>query len=277
MSFQARQHFVAACIASLGFWAPAARALVIEAHTQGQAGANAQHDDKGPAGSGSLLASSLFAGPSVIGGGGPAEAHAAQNDQGVAGVRVDGACTGPGRLSLQSSTRWHGSAVNQGDHPIEYLYQFHITAPRLTLYELNPLGAAASTVTWTIDVHFGNRSLFAASATLTGGSHSFLLQKTGTDLNGRFFSNPATHTFGYGFSGFDGLVSLGMFDPGHGPDVDTILSVSLLCNETGDGARGEIGDPLDLGGDPGLNSVIIETDAVSVAPATWSAIKGFYR
>jgi hypothetical protein len=26
------------------------------------------------------------------------------------------------------------------------------TAPRLTLYELNPLGAAASTVTWTIEL-----------------------------------------------------------------------------------------------------------------------------
>ena len=277
MSSRARRQFAAACLSSLGLLAASAHALEIEAHTQGQAGTNTQRDDQGPASSGALFASSVFAGTSLIGGGGPAAALAAQDDLGFAAVRVDGACTGRDRLSLQSSTLWHGSRVNPGNHAVEYLYQFHITAPRLTLFELNPLGAVASSATWRIDVRFGNRSLFAASATVTGGSHSFVLQQTGTSLGGRFFGNPATHTFGYDFSAFDGLVSLGLFDPGQGPDVETILSTSLLCAEPGDGARGEVGDPLDIKGDPGVNGVIIESEAVSVTPATWSAIKGFYR
>ncbi len=277
MSFRARRHFAAACLSSLSLLATSAHALEIEAHSQGQAGANTQQDDQGPAASGSLFASSTFAGTTLIGGGGPAAALAAQDDLGFAAVRVDGACNGHERLSMQSSTRWHGSKTNQSDHPIEYLYEFHITAPKLTLYELNALGAAAATVTWTINVQFGSQTLFAASATLTGGSHSFVLQETGTDLGGRFFSNPVTHTFGYDFSPFDGALSLGFFDPGSGPEVETTLSTSLVCSEPGDGARGEVGDPLKLGGDPGMSSQIIESEVVGVTTATWSAIKGFYR
>jgi len=277
MSARVRRHAVAACLTSLSLLATSARALEIEADARGQVGAAAQQNHQGPASSGSLLASSVFPGTTLINGTGLAAALAAQDDQGIAAARVDGACTGRDRLSLQSTTRWRGSKVNTGDYAIEYYYEFHITPPRLTLFELNPFGAAASSATWSIIVRAGNQVLFSASATATGGSHSFVLRETGTSLRGRVFSNPADHTFGYGFSSFDGFLSLGMFAPGQGPEVETILTVSSLCSEPGDGARGEVGDPLDLKGDPGMRNLILQSDPVSVTSATWGAIKGFYR
>jgi hypothetical protein len=254
-----------------------ASALTIQAHAEGTVAGVTQQDTQGPAASGDLLAGVEFSSATTIDLLGDAAARAAQNDAGVAAVLVDGAYTQPGDHRLSAETRWSETATNNRATPVEYLYSFFVLAPKLTIFDRAPLANIAATTEWKIVVRMNGNTIFESSAKLVGGGQSHQLVTTGTSLAPRAFRNASGELFGYEFSRYDNLVSLGFYPPGQGVTVETILTASSRVESPGHGARAEIGDPLKLGSDPGVSGVIIESEPVAVEQRSWGGIKSIYR
>lgn len=253
------------------------RAATIEASAGGTVAGVTAQDLQGPAGAGALLANQAFSGGTALDLTGQADARAAQNVGGVSAVLVEGVFPSFGVHTLQAESRWTETVVNQTGRTLTYAYEFFIVPPRLTIYEFANFGNQPTTCTWSIEVRLNNQVLFNSGATLTGTLKSHALTGTGAPLGRTFFVDPVAHTFGYQFARFDGLLSLGVTPPGGTVTVETVLRASMSAQGSGAGARAEVGDPLDLGSDPGVAGVIIEQESVAARPATWGSVKGLFR
>lgn len=268
--------FALAAVAACGVL-DAAPAATIEASAGGTVAGVSAQDFQGPAVTGALLANQTFLGGTGLDQTGAAAARAAQNVDGVSAVLVEGAFRSFGVHTLQSESRWTETVVNQTNRTIDYAYEFFIVPPRLTIYQYQNLGNLPTTCTWSIEVRMNNQVLFNAQATLLGTRSSFVLDGAGAPLARSVFTDPAAHTFGYQFARFDGLLPLGVTPPGGSVTVETTLRASMTAQGFGAGARAEVGDPLDLGGDPGVAGGIIEQESVAVRATTWGTVKGLFR
>lgn len=253
-----------------------AAALTILAAAEGQVGAVARSDVAGPAGSGEVQATAAFPEAWNLGLVEPGIAQAAQNDGGNSAVVVDGACRDDEIVRLLARTSWSETVTNQGNTPVEYVYEFFVIPARLTLMDRFGTTRLGATARYEIKVRLDGNVIFWSTAELTGGVVSHTLREKGTDMGGTFFSDPAGGTLGYQFSRYDGVLSLGFYDPGESLSVETTLEAYASAPQEGLGARAEIGDPQDIGGDPGVRGAIIVSGPIGVEPATWSGIKSLY-
>lgn len=253
------------------------RAATIEASAGGTVAGVTAQDFQGPAVTGAVLANQPFSGGTALDLTGQADARAAQNVGGVSAVLVEGAFHSFEVHNLQAESRWTETVVNQTGRTITYAYQFFVVPPRLTIYENGPLGNQPTQCAWSIEVRMSNQVLFGSGASLTGSLKSHTLNGSGTPLGRTFFTVPAAHTFGYQFSRFDGFLSLGVTPPGGSVTVETVLRASMSAQGSGAGARAEVGDPLDLGSDPGIAGAIVEQESVALRSATWGSVKGLFR
>jgi hypothetical protein len=251
--------------------------VVIQAQVNGLVPGVPRADLQGPATSGSLLATVLMPEASSFDGLGPAFGRAAQNDAGVAGVRAEVKCTSVGTATVDSRSSWTATAINTTNRLVEFIYSFVIDAPRLALLDPSGTSAVPAEASYDVNVKRGALTLFSSQAVLRGGRFAYLLKETGTDLGGAFFGTPGSGPFGYLFAPYHGVLSLGFYQPGGSVTVVASLRVASSAGNPTTGGRAEIGDPLDLSGDPGLNSIITLGEPVAVTRSTWGAVKGMYR
>jgi len=264
-----------AFLTSLG-WSISAAAATITARTEGQVGGVAHQDMQGPATTGAILSRVDFDNATGIDLMPPASALAAQNVDGIAAVRVDGAYTAAGDNQLFAETRWTETVVNGNAIPVAYSYIFFVVPPKLTLFDNAPTVESATSCRWQIEVRLNGNILFQSEAELSGGGHGHELVTSGTPFGHRFFTDGAGLRTGYDFGAFESSLPLGIYNPGQSLTVETILRASSRTVEPGRGARAEIGDPLDLDGVPGISAIIMIDEPLAVSSRSWSAVKSLY-
>jgi hypothetical protein len=256
-------------------------AATIRAQTNGFVLGQTLVDEQGPATSGELTAHVEFVDGHGINLTGPAYADAGVNDEGRAAVHVEGGYKVTGSLSnrLEASTSWSTTVTNNLGVPQRYLYLFTIDPIQLLLrddrWNLGPNSPDAPSAEYGIEVRLDGVVVFSSHATLIGGGASHELRETGTDLGGAFSGDPSS--FGYLFDTFHGMVPLGPFQPGASFTVETTLLARTQARLLHTGGVADIGDPLDLKGDPGIDSAIIPDEEVSAEPTAWGALKALYR
>jgi hypothetical protein len=251
--------------------------VVIQAQVDGVVPGVPRSDVQGPATNGSLLATVLMPEATDFPGSGPAFGRAAQNDAGVAAVRAEVKCVTLGAASADSRTSWTTTVTNTTNALVEFIYQFYIEAPKLSLLDPTGTSAVPAEASYEVNVKNGALTIFSSQAVLRGGRYSYSLTEGGTDMGGTFFGKPGLTPFGYAFSPHHGLLSLGFFQPGQSVTVVATLHVASRASSTGMGAEANLGDPIDLSGEPGMNNIIILGEPVAVTPSTWSAVKDLYR
>jgi hypothetical protein len=269
--------FATACLATMA-GTGAAQTVTIQANVEGSVSGVYLDDSQGPANSGSLLASQSwgpgqgFTDPVLA-----ARALAAQNDAGVSAVWVEAVPNTPNGDYQHAETHWSETVTHSGAEPSEYVYEFHVSPPHLALKDNTEGGPGNDSVTYEMEVRLNGNVIFQSSATLSGPENNPQLVKGGTDFGSTFFTQPSAHTYGYDFQAYDGLLSLGSYLPGQSLTVEAVLRVSNQINQCGIGAYASIGDPLDLGDDPGFRNNLFSTTFVSVESKPWSGIKALYR
>lgn len=234
-------------------------------------------DIQGPATSGQLLATVLMPEAQSLDGLGPAFGRAAQNDAGVGAVAAEVKCTANGTGIATSHTTWTGTATNNSNVMGEFIYQFYIEAPKLALVDPSGTSEAAATATYEVTVKVGGQTIFSSQATLRGGRFGHTLKESGTDLGGVFFGTPGSTPFGYGFAPYQGILSLGFYQPGQSVTVESSLQAVATAVNVTTGARAEVGDPLDLGSEPGIYGTITLGEPLAVEPSSWGAVKEMFR
>src|SRR5262245_2436836 len=135
----------ALCFASL-FLASSLRAqeIAIQATAEGTVGGNTVRDVRGPATAGELLAAVEFPSGTGIDLTGAARALAAQNDEGISAVLVDGAYNVKSANILRAETRWARTVTNNAGGSRDYVYRFFVVPPELMMLDLVPLIDAAT-------------------------------------------------------------------------------------------------------------------------------------
>jgi hypothetical protein len=251
--------------------------VIIQAQVDGSVPGVPRSDLQGPATSGSLLATVLMPEASSFDGLGPAFGRAGQNDAGVAAVAAEVKCTSVGTATVDSRSSWTATATNTTNTLVEFIYTFHIEAPRLALVDPSGTSAVPAQSSYDVNVKLGAQTIFSSQAVLRGGRFAYTLQRTGTDMGGAFFGTPGSGPFGYLFSPYHGLISLGFYQPGQSVTVVASLHVASSAGDPTTGGQAGIGDPLDLDGDPGINSVISLGEPLAVTPSPWGAMKEMYR
>jgi hypothetical protein len=268
-------------LATLAVTASVSRAVdsvEIRAQASGLISGVALADIQGPAGSDSLLASVNWGpGQSFNDPVGSAAAQAAQAADGRSAVRVEAIPSSPNGDFQAAESRWTGAVTHRGPVASEYVYEFFVDPPRLVLRNAcgNPLPSTLAE--YEITVKLDGQTIFQSIATLTGSANNPQLVEVGTDLGGTFFDQPANGLYGYQFSSHDGLLSLGYVEPGQTIHVETTLRVRTEIVEACTGAQANIGDPLDLGGDPGVRGTLFSVGVVGVETSRWSEVKALYR
>lgn len=256
----------------------AAEAVTIEAHVEGSVSSVYHDDSQGPAGSGSLLASQSwgpgqgFNDPTLS-----ARALAAQNDAGVSAVWVEAQPNTPNNDYQMAAARWSETVTHTGAQPAEYVYEFHVNPAHLALKDQSASGPGNDSASYEMEVRLNGNVVFQSSASLSGPANNPQLTKSGTDFGSTFFDEPSAHTYGYDFQAYDGLLSLGTYLPGQSLTVEVVLRVSNSIVVDGMGAYAGIGDPLDLGDDPGIRNSVFATEFVGVESQAWSGIKALFR
>jgi hypothetical protein len=258
--------------------APGVRAdsTVIQAHADGLISGEAQTDTQGPAGAGSLLASVTWSGQCFEDILFEAQAKAAQDEFGRSAARVLALPDDPTNDHLLAETRWARTVIPPGTQPAEYVYQFFIE-PAILALRRGCQCVPPTTVGYEVTVKLDGTVIFSSTATLGGTPSNPVLTETGTDLGGTFFHFPLLGIFGYLFSSFDGVISLGHRAPGVPFTVESTLRIVALDIVDGMGVKGAIGDPLELGSDPGVFGEVMPTEPVGVESQAWSNVKALYR
>jgi hypothetical protein len=250
----------------------------IRAQASGLISGVALADTQGPAGSDSLLASANWGpGQGFNDPTGSAVALAGQDVAGRSAVLVEAAPSAPNGDFQTAESRWTGSATHPGPVASEYVYEFFIDPPLLALRNACGIPLPATLAEYEITVKLDGRTIFQSIATLTGTASNPQLVETGTGLGGTFFNQPEAGTYGYEFSSYDGMLSLGRIQPGQTFHVETTLRVRTQIAEACTGAKANIGDPLDLGGDPGVFGEFFSVGVVGVETSGWSEVKALYR
>lgn len=258
--------------------------VIITARAEGQVSGNPQVDAQGPATSGALLASVRFPAAFQITCHDTAFAAAAINDSGVSAVVADGLFPGHTGDFLRAETNWSAAVTNTNSQAYEYIYQFFITPPRLTLADRDDDdvqgtvgGGGPAHASYEVVVELNSIPLFRSYAEASGTWANHTLVEEGTDLGGTFFSDPGHHTFGYAFAAHHGTLSLGSYAPGEGFTLLAKLVARVSSSAEQRGGRAEVGDPLELGGEPGIRFQFLLSIPIAVEPRTWSGLKAMYR
>jgi hypothetical protein len=268
----------ATAVLAAGAAAGTAQGVTIQAHVEGSVSSTFHADTQGPAGSGSVLASQSWGpGQGFVDPVLSARALAAQNDAGVSAVWVEAVPDTPNGDSQQAESRWSDSVVHPGPPAAEYVYEFHVNSTRLALKDTSEGGPGNDAASYSMEVRLNGVLIFQSAATLSGPASNPQLATSGTPFTASFFDQPSAHTYGYDFDAYDGMISLGVFLPGQTISVETILRVDDEIETSGVGAFAAIGDPLDLGGDPGISNGFFIVSFVGTESQAWSGIKALYR
>jgi hypothetical protein len=254
-----------------------ANQVTIKAEVDGMVPGDPRSDVQGPVTSGELLATVLLPEARSLDGLGPAFGRAAQNDAGVGSVEAEIKCIEHGVGVLTSKTTWTATATNSSNRLAEFVYQFYIEAPKLELLDPSNTSMEPAQASYEIVVKLNGQPIFSSSALLRGHRQGHTLTETGTDLGGSFFSVPGGNRYGYQFSPYQGILSLGFYPPGGSVTVESTLEVQARAVSLDAGSHAEVGDPLDLGGEPGLFSMLSVGEPLAVEPSSWGAVKELFR
>lgn len=184
--------------------------------------------------------------------------------------------SGPLPLLIDAETVWTHTVTNNGGAPVSYRYSFLLNPLSLSIIAPTSADDPTSPVAaYDFEVRANGVIVFESHAVLKGGGAGHSLTESGTDLGGDVqFSDGIT----YNFPEYQGQVGLGSALPGESITVETKLASRAWIGADFTGAFVDMGDPLDLKGDPGISSNIVEEDdAVAVEAVSWSAAKHLYR
>jgi hypothetical protein len=180
-------------------------------------------------------------------------------------------------LAIDGPTVWTTTVTNNSSAAASYRYSFLLHP--LSLSIIAPSGAedpASPVAAYDVEVRANGVLVFESHAVLKGGGASHSMTESGTDLGGTVqFSDGIT----YHFSEYLGQVIVGSALPGQSITVETTLAAHTLVGAEFTGAFVSMGDPLDLKGDPGVSSAIVEQvdDPVGVEAISWTKAKHVYR
>lgn len=268
-----------ALIALLG-GSGAATAATIQATAEGTIYGITKRDAPAPARSGEVLAAVRFSEGRGVTFEDSCRALAAQTTDGVAASLAE--CFNHDLAktdnTLDARTSWDSIVTNTSNRTLHYVYQFRIKGIELALVDLGmrtdqtPLAPSAE---YGVEVRLDGNILFESHGLLFGGAGSHVLQEAGTDLGGSFFQQGAL--LGYRFPTFDGTFSLGFLEPGEDLHVRATLVARTRTRLENTGAAAMIGDPLDMKGDPGIDSDIVPDETVGVETSTFGRVKALFR
>jgi hypothetical protein len=264
--------------------ANAAQAVTIVASTSGGDQDMPVTDTDGPANSGSVFAETVIPTDAF----GDMEARAVLDIDGNSAVALEGVYVQTGKPHVAGTpfpqvtdgvTTWTASLTNMSPVPKSYVYSFTLNPFRLLLSDLfgfedtDPTYMVAA---FDVEVRVDGMLEFEAHALLKGGTGGHVLLESGTDLGG--VVSMSEGAVWYDFSQFQGTVNIGPVGPSESVTVETKLIAHTECRIENTGGIVAMGDPLDLKGDPGVNSVFFGEDVpVGVEAASWSAAKRLYR
>jgi len=270
--------FALATLAATASVSHAVDSIEIRAQASGLVSGVPLADIQGPASSDSLLASANWGpGQGFNDPTGSAVAQAAQHTDGRSAVLVEAIPTDPSGDFQNAETRWVGTMTHRGPVASEYVYEFFVNPPQLALRNACENPFPSTLAEYEITVKLDGQMIFQSKATLTGPASSPQLVEVGTDLGGTFFNQPVAGVYGYQFGSYDGLLSLGYIQPAQTFQVEATLRVRTEIAESCTGAKANIGDPLDLSGDPGVKGRFFAVGVVGVENSGWSEIKSLYR
>lgn len=275
-----RSALVSLVVCALSYGLQPCMAATIHATGQGTVYGFTKRSAQGPANSGELLAAVRF----EQGRGTTLEdscrAIAAQSVNGVASALTEcfNSFLAKTDNTLEASTSWDSVVTNTSTRLLHYVYAFRIKAVELSLHDLGMLtdqDPLAPRAQYDVEVRLNGNLIFESHGLLSGGAGGHVLQEQGTDLGGTFFRQGSL--FGYRYPTFDGMVSLGFLAPGEQLRVQAKLIARMKSRLAGTGAIAGIGDPLDLKGDPGIDSEIVPDETIAVVPATFGHVKILFR
>jgi hypothetical protein len=261
-----------------------AGAVTISASASGGDASMPITDTDGPAGSGTVFAEVVIPTDAFA----AMEGRSALDETGNSALALSGvyASTGKPHLAgipfpqvMDAVTTWSASVTNMSLVPRAYVYRFTLNPFTLRLQDITGLSDSDPTrplASFDVEVRVNNVLAFEAHALLRGGTSGHVLLESGTDLGGTFSGTEGA--VWYDFATFNGSLSAGIVGPNESVTVETKLIAHTECRLVNTGGVVDMGDPLDLKGDPGVAGVFFgEDDAVGVEAATWSAAKRLYR
>jgi hypothetical protein len=207
-------------------------------------------------------------------------ALAGQTDNGVAACLAEGfnELVAKADNTLEARTSWDSVVTNTSSRSLHYVYQFRIKGIELALRDLGmvtDLTPFAPFAEYGVEIKLNGNILFESHGALLGGAGAHVLQETGTDLGGSLFTLGTQ--FGYRYPIFDGALSLGFLDPGEDLHVQATLVARTRTRLAFTGAKATIGDPLDMKGDPGIDSAIVPDETIGVETSTFGRVKALFR
>lgn len=255
-------------------------AATIKATAEGNIYGIIKRDAPAPARSGEVLAAVRFSEGRGIAFDDSCRALAAQTEGGVAASLAEcfNELESKADNTLEARTSWDSIVTNNSNRPLHYVYQFRIKGIELVLRDLGMLTDQtpfAPFAEYGVEIRLDGNILFESHGVLVGGAGRHLLQETGTDLGGTFFQLGTL--FGYQYPIFDGALSLGFLDPGEDFHVEATLLARTRTRLALTGAMATIGDPLDMKGDPGIDSDIIPDETIGVETSTFGRVKALFR
>jgi len=268
-----------AVLALLGGSEPTS-AATIQATAEGTIYGITKRDAPAPARSGEILAAVRFDQGRGISFDDSCRALGAQNEGGVSAALAEcyNEFLSKTDNTLEGRTSWDSVVANTSNRSLHYVYQFQIKGVELALRDLGMLTDQtpfAPCAEYGVEVRLDGNIIFESHGLLLGGAGAHVLQESGTDLGGTFFSQGTL--FGYRFPAFDGAISLGFFAPGETFNVRTALVARTRTRLAGTGAAAKVGDPLDAKDDPGVFGEIITDEPIGVEASTFGRVKALFR
>ncbi|NNM33008.1 MAG: hypothetical protein HKO53_08065 [Gemmatimonadetes bacterium] len=210
----------------------------------------------------------------------PGEATATMTDSGVSAVVIDISSVLKTEGEIPIAVDADGVAIftqevtNDSGVEVGYELLYNITPSELRLCP----GESSSGEFMTATASFGmvitknGVPLESISASLTETPAGPELTTTGPDLVPSLFTDGGQ--FGYNFAGTTQILELGDLQPGESMTVEYQLSAAVSSPGDAFGGRAQVGDPLDLGSDPGFFfAVSIKDDPVAVENASFGHVK----
>lgn len=185
--------------------------------------------------------------------------------------------TAPWPQVIDGETVWTTTVTNNTSSPASYRYSFLLHPLALTIIAGTGADDPASPIAaYDVEVRANGVLVFESHAILKGGVESHSMTESGTDLGGIVEFSDGIR---YNFSEYLGQVAVGSALPGQSITVVTTLTAHTEIGAVFTGAFVDMGDPLDLKGDPGVSSAIVEQvdDSVGVDATSWTGVKHIYR
>lgn len=191
---------------------------------------------------------------------GPAYAVSSVDQDGSSAIEIEGMyATGqPGPYGLGASASWEQTVTNTTGVAQKLQFSYDIGPASLEIIdwagadENNP---DAPQSYFSYGMFVDNVDIFSGEATLRGGNVSHVLTN-GTGMTTTFYSG---EPFGYYFEGIDGILDLGILQPGESLTFLYKLSGSIQTGGYEIGAAVRFGDPWELETGPGITGDFVIT------------------